>query len=146
MSNKKITVNINNFGGVNTNIGVNESTYSQKTVSVKEVCNKILFILSENEKIWEEFGPESSLALKDPANENAAEFWSNQKKETIIPNNKSIISLLNNNSELFNDEDIEVFNLFKLHCYSFEASCYNRQEKQIRFPIKFKEVIKKYGI
>lgn len=145
---EKVVINITNNGGINTIVGKSVGdviSQSAGNENFQNDCKKILWILSENKRIWQEFGPESNIAIEEPGNDNVALYWKTQKLETIIPNNNKILSIIEKNSSYFSFEDFEILSLFQLHCKSFESSCLAKQEKQIRFPSKFIEVIKKYA-
>lgn len=119
----------------------------QKIVPTKynnkeEVFNTISALLYENEIIYKQFGPDCQTAIKNPLSESVND-WKSKKINNIIPNNKKIIELFETNIDMFSQEEIRKFKLFKVHAEVFEE----RQEGRIGvesaplFPLEFKEMI-----
>jgi len=101
-------------------------------------------LLLENRAIWKQYGPESEEA-KSNLISSAAEIWKLKKLETIVPNNRKIISSIDHNKDLIELEDYEVFMSFVTHAEGFESSCYERKEGVPRFPTNFEEVVMAYA-
>jgi len=80
--------------------------------------NEIHKILLENEQIFQTYGPHSEhsdLLLTD-----AYKAWIRYVHTKIIPNNRKIVQLLSKNSHLLTEEEMEIFEKFKLHQEGFE--------------------------
>lgn len=121
-------------------ISLNSPKYEKK-------CNfgiAIAKLLMENRAIWKQYGPESEEAKSNPLS-NAAEIWKLKKLETIIPNNRKIISAINQNKDLIEFDDYEAFMSFVSHAEGFESSCYERKEGVPRFPTNFEDVVTAYA-
>ena len=112
--------------------------YNSRTEILKEV-KKLLY---ENEIIHKQFGPECCTAIKNPLSESVND-WQTKKNDIIIPNNKKIIKLFEDNISLFSDKEIYAYEKFKVHAEAFEQ----RQEGKIGaentpvFPLEFKKMI-----
>lgn len=106
----------------------------------KKLCGTIKRLLIENHQVWLRYGPDSEVAKKDPIS-NIVDIWSLRKLDTIVPNNRKIVNLLNNNKALFSFEEYETCCMFIEHAEGFEANCYWRRDSVPRFPKKFQEII-----
>lgn len=94
--------------------------------------------LIENRAIWRDLGPESHVASTDPGS-NAHLLWETKKLTSIVPNNSAIISAVQENEDLLDDEDIDAFIKFKLHADGFEQNQYDRLDSYPLFPNEFEE-------
>lgn len=128
----------------------NELEYSssfkkkEKMLSINSICLEINKILVHNFLIWKTFGPESEEAQKNPLS-NAVDRWESEKLKTIVPNNKKIIALIENNIDKFQVDEYEACFEFIEHAKGFEENCsLFKKEGVKRFPKKFSEVIDKY--
>lgn len=108
--------------------------------SFSEFCVDVSKILIENKCIWLTFGPESSIAIQNPCS-NMAEYWVLRKLDSIVPNNKRIVSLILHNKKLFSLDFYSLAMDFVEHAKSFEHNCYKRLDQATRFPVKFEEEI-----
>jgi len=110
----------------------------------KELFLEVQKILIKNHTIHQQLGPDSAVAQRNPTS-NAEFLWEIRKLAQIIPNNKRIILLIEDNEELLVSEEINIFALFREHAIAFERNSYERIDKEgvPRFPIVFEEMIKK---
>lgn len=99
-----------------------DSSFETKTYSSRQELRKTLEkYLSENRKIFESYGPHSKIAQEKP-NSDVASQWNKMSTERIIPNNRAMERLILTNSELLSQEEIELFEEFKLHINDFEMN------------------------
>ena len=112
---------------------------NQKSLSsleeLKEIVNNILL---ENKTCFTELGPRSDTAQHYPGS-NLYKAWELRKLETIIPNNKKLINLIEKNISMLDIEGKTLFYLFKEHAIAFEKHQYDPLERYPLFPIKFQE-------
>lgn len=106
--------------------------------SFDDLKQAISTLLMENRMIWEELGPRSTTAQKNPAS-NLQQFWALQKLSTIVPNNRRIINIIQNNIDLLTTEK-GLFLRFKMHAEAFERHQYNRLDEYPLFPEEFSKV------
>ena len=116
----------------------------KQILSINIVCHEIKKLLTHNFLIWKNFGPESEEAQKNPLS-NAFNRWELEKIKTIVPNNKKIISLIEENMDKFEIDEYEACFEFIEHAKGFEENCSSfKQEGVKRFPQNFSKVIDKY--
>lgn len=108
--------------------------------SLRPLCRVISKILIENYEIWKEYGPESKVAADNPLS-NMAKYWELRKLDTIVPNNRRIIGMLEASREILPKKLFELACKFKEHALMFEQNCYAPIDNATRFPIEFEEVI-----
>ena len=109
-----------------------------------KVCTEIKRLLIENHTIFKNYGPKSEIAKKNPWS-TAYYIWKDRKKERIIPNNEAIVSIIEDNKELFTIPEYEVCCEFIEHANGFKKNCEQPIEYVKQFPKKFNEVINKYA-
>lgn len=116
--------------------------YNANNNDKKDVKCRIKALLAENKIFWDKYGPSSKLAVKNPMSDSVI-LWEKCKEETIIPNNKKIIEIFQNNQSLFDDNEIRIFELFRVHAFSFENNQITRQDNEAvtRFPVEFEKMI-----
>jgi hypothetical protein len=108
--------------------------------SKRELCQRILRLLIENHAIWKIYGPESNTALSDPQS-NVARLWTLRKLAHILPRNKLIANLVQQNAALFTSAEYALCAEFVEHAAGFESSAYDRKDRVPRFPKQFEEMI-----
>jgi hypothetical protein len=89
--------------------------YQQRS-DLKRALTKLL---SENKATFDQYGPQSEYAGKTGQSE-ASTMWTLKSVETIIPNNRKIIELVEKNYALLNQEETEIIAKFKIHKEGFE--------------------------
>jgi len=121
---------------------VSQAFITPSFIEKKDLCNFVAKILSENKYIWSTFGPESTLAKKNPVS-SAAQIWELRKLDTLVPNNKRLVTILRRYSKLFSHAENEICIKFITHAEAFELSAYNRQDSNAvpRFPKEFEQMI-----
>ncbi|SMN17239.1 hypothetical protein CRYPD_99 [uncultured Candidatus Thioglobus sp.] len=120
------------------------SFLSEKYETKQELAKVVKRILIQNYRIWKSCGPESDEAKRNPMS-NFVEVWNFRKLDTIVPNNRRIINIINGNNDLFEMEDLDVSYHFIEHAEGFERNCYSRTEGVSLFPAGFEEVINNYA-
>lgn len=105
-----------------------------------DLARHVKRLLIQNKKIWMQFGPESLTAKNNPVS-SAYEIWVLRKLDTIVPNNREIINIVEANANLFSLAEYEACCQFIEHARGFERNCYIRTEDVPKFPSSFEEVI-----
>lgn len=95
--------------------------------------------LIENRVAWATYGPESETAKANPQS-SAAFFWPFRKLSLVVPNNRTIISAVQANSELFKTDEYTIACRFIEHAEGFERNCMQPTEDVPRFPKEFGEM------
>jgi len=97
-------------------------------------------LLNENKAIFDLYGPFSEFAQKPCS--DAHIIWNQKSIETIIPNNRRIVKLLESNYHLLNEEEKKVFEVFKIHRDGFEFNKLSgdKNSSVILFPQELKRV------
>lgn len=94
--------------------------------------------LAKNYAVWKNFGPASAAALRDPSS-NAHFIWELRRADTIVPNNLSIINVINANEHLLTDEQIAAFAEFCAHANAYEAHVHSPIDSYPTFPKDFEK-------
>ena len=122
---------------------VRQSFLSPRFTDRTELATAIKTLLIENKVIWQQYGPESEEAQRNPLS-NLHKVWTLRKLSTIVPNNRKIILIIQHNKDLFRINDLEPCIQFIEHAEGFERNCFMRTEGIHRFPQAFQEVIDRY--
>jgi hypothetical protein len=101
-------------------------------------------LLIENKAAWKQYGPESLEATRNRIS-NLVEVWKLRKLDTVVPNNRRIIHIIEQNKELIDVADYGFFVAFLEHAEGFERNCYVRTEGVPRFPVGFEEMVDRYA-
>jgi hypothetical protein len=118
-----------------------EKTFAGRVHKDKRtLCEAIKRLLIENHRVWSTYGPESEVAITNPCS-SIVTIWILRKLDTIVPNNRRIVSLIERNQTLFSLGEYEICRDFIEHAEGFEISCYQPQDSTPRFPMAFQEVI-----
>lgn len=118
------------------------SVYESK--GKKDIIREVKVLLKENKQCLYQYGPNSLVAINNPLSE-AEKIWRSIKGNKIIPNNKKIVELFEENITKFTDDEIECFEKFKIHEMAFEMNQKERMDTDAVpcFPIEFEEMIYK---
>lgn len=95
-------------------------------------------LLAENHQIFSSVGPKSNIADEDPGSD-AVSIWEARKLDTILPNNKKIINVVEANAELLDSIDWRAFAAFKDHALAYEQQQFGRTDFYPTFPQSFAE-------
>ena len=116
------------------------------SVSLAAICKIIAGLLEENWLIFQNFGPESPLA-ETFYEDGADRVWRLRRKDTILPNNKEIATILKRHKQLYDADDSfkSLAEAFIAHEMSYEAfvATPNKSHDNFRFPKGFAERIRK---
>lgn len=123
---------------------VRNSFISPKCPDRYSLGRQIKRLLLENHAAWRQYGPECTEAQRNPIS-SLAEIWQLRKLDTVVPNNRRIIQLIEQNKELIDINDYSYCVAFKEHAEGFEHSCYVRTEGVPRFPIEFQRLVDQYA-
>lgn len=110
---------------------------------LSELKQKINEHLMDNYQVWYNYGPISEKAKKSPNSKEIYEMWVQARAEVIVPNNREVIKLIENNRNLFNKSDQCLISEFIVHAKSYEKWVNNEisYEPVIPFPQSFKYMI-----
>lgn len=108
--------------------------------TIGELAREILSILGENRAYFDEYGPRSQLAQDDPGSSTHA-VWVARKLDTILPNNRRIVGMLEANASLIPEPLAGPERKFRLHVKGFEDNQYDRVEHYPLFPGDFQTVL-----
>lgn len=84
----------------------------------QELRSQVRALLERNKGIFEEYGPHSRTVTNPLA--EAAKQWRRLVLIEILPNNKRIVALLENNAHLLNAEEQAIFRAFVVHAEAIE--------------------------
>ncbi len=123
---------------------VRSSFLSPRQPNKKSLGEAIARILMTNKATWAQYGPESEEAQKNPLS-NSAQVWELRKLDTLVPNNRKIIGLIQQNQDIFDLVDYPTCVAFMEHAEGFERNCYTLTEGTPRFPTAFEQLVNKYA-
>lgn len=123
---------------------VRSSFQSSRQPDRKTLGVTIARLLLTNKATWTQYGPESEEAQRNPLS-NSARLWELRKLDTVVPNNRKIINLLQQNQDLVDLADCSVCAAFVEHAAGFERNCYTRTEGVPRFPSAFEQLVNRYA-
>ncbi|WP_397596622.1 HNH endonuclease signature motif containing protein [Silanimonas sp.] len=112
--------------------------------SLRDVAISVKKLLIENRSAWSQYGPESAEALRNPIS-NLVDMWALRKLDTIVPNNRRIVSTIRHHKEMLDVGDYQQCALFFEHAEGFERNCYSRIEGTPRFPPEFEAMINRHA-
>jgi len=110
-----------------------------------ELAREISILLEENRQSWAQYGPMSELARQQPHNEAAHAVWMAERLSVIVPNNRKIAAILEDNRRAFSPDEQRAIAVFLIHARSYEqwvedAIPYSAVK---RFPAEFDEMIRR---
>lgn len=134
---------VNNQKTKITSKSVNSFELNHKNTK-NDIFSCIKKTLSENKQLLTLYGPNSLIALNNPLS-TSSETWTSIKTNTIIPNNKYIISILEDSTDILSQNECDIFYKFKIHANAFERNQTERQDPEAVpcFPIEFEQMIYK---
>lgn len=91
-----------------------------KLESIESLKDLISQYLAENHLAWEQYGPTSDNARKNPNNDQVYALWTSERLSTIVPNNREIIKILEDNRGLFTRANQMLVSKFIQHVNSYE--------------------------
>lgn len=99
-------------------------------------------LLASNRAVFQAVGPHSSTAIKDPVS-NLFSIWELRRLDRIIPNNRMIINLLDQNRNLVPLRAIETVEKFRVHVEAYEQHVIHRLDTYPLFPKEFEDLFDK---
>ena len=123
---------------------VRKSFLSPRYTDRTQLTLAIKRLLIKNKSTWQQYGPESEEAVRNPLS-NLYEIWELRKLDTIVPNNRRIVRMIEQNQDLFDIHDYYACAQFVEHAEGFERNCYVRTEGVPRFSSEFERVIDRYA-
>jgi len=114
-----------------------------KPDTVEQLKDKVSVYLSENRQAWEQYGPLSESAQKNPNNDQIHALWVSSRLSTIVPNNREMVKILKENRGLFSRLEQRIVSKFLIHVESYEQWVNDEipYEAVLRFPVDFDELI-----
>lgn len=115
----------------------------QQYSDLEQLKDQISIYMAENYQSWEQYGPTSDNAHKYPNNDKIHALWISERLSTIVPNNREIVKLLNENRNLFSRREQQVVSKFLAHEKSYEKWVNDEIPYQavLRFPSDFSSLI-----
>ncbi|EGQ7914877.1 TPA: HNH endonuclease [Vibrio parahaemolyticus] len=111
--------------------------------NIDQLKDKIAPYMAENYQAWEQYGPMSENAKKNPNSDQVYALWTSERLSTIVPNNREIAALVHENRELFSRRDQRVVSKFIQHVESYEQWVHDKIPYNAvqRFPSEFEDLI-----
>lgn len=111
--------------------------------SIEKLKDQVSVYLAENHQSWEQYGPLSDNAQKNPNSEQIYAVWTSERLSIIAPNNREIVKILQGNRELFSRGEQRLVSKFIQHAESYERWIkdeipYNAIQ---RYPLDFEALI-----
>ncbi len=118
----------------------NEMGSHQDPVTKAELAKAVRILLAKNRSIFQAFGP-TSHAAHDPSS-NAHAIWELRRKDSIVPNNRSIVNLIKANENLLGEDQLEAYADFCAHAEAYEAHVYSPVDTYPTFPENFEDAFR----
>ncbi len=114
-----------------------------KIEDLDQLKDQLSIILAENYQAWKLYGPLSEKARKHPNNNEVYALWTSARLSTVVPNNRTMTKLLNDNRKLFPRSEQKTISEFLSHGDSYEKWVNDEISYQgvTRFPKEFEELI-----
>lgn len=108
-----------------------------KRFSTFEKLKETIFgLLAESRAIFISFGPKSAAAIESPES-NAFLIWELRRLTTILPNNRSILRLIDSHTMLIPQHGRQVIEEFRAHALAYEHHVLGRLDSYPLFPTAF---------
>lgn len=122
----------------------NKTSPSKIYKTLSKAAPDIRPLMDDNRRIFTAFGPNTSAGSTDELRHDY-EVWEQLKLDQIVPNNDSILSILNRVKKLDKREEL-VVSAMKSHVQAFKKHCEdpNFDYSQNQFPIAFSDLILSY--
>jgi hypothetical protein len=108
----------------------------------KAVAAYLYPLMKENHEVFINFGPHSEIAHRNPGSD-AHGVWLSERLATIIPNNRRMLDVIEDNSGLFDPKEQAIFARFGLHVRNYDQWVHDEinYEGVVRFPVEFEALI-----
>lgn len=115
----------------------------KKFENIDQLKDKIAIYMAENQQAWELYGPISFNAKENPNSDQIYALWTSARLSTIVPNNREILKILQENRELFNRREQQVVSKYIQHVKSYEKWINDQipYNGVLRFPTEFETLI-----
>lgn len=115
----------------------------EKYETVDQLKDIIAIYMAENHQAWEQYGPMSDNARKNPNSDQVYDMWTSERLSTIVPNNREIVKSLQENRELFARVEQRLVSKFIQHVESYEKWVNDQipYNAVLRFPIDFEKLV-----
>lgn len=122
----------------------NKTNSSKRYKSLSKAARDIRPLMDDNRRIFTTFGPNTSAGSTDELRHDY-DVWEKLKLDQIVPNNNSILSILNRVKKLDKREELAV-SAMKSHIQAFKKHCEDPSfdYSQNQFPIDFSDLILSY--
>lgn len=120
---------------------VSSAGIATKCENLDSLKHGVRVLLFQNGAIFESVGPKSKIAEIDPISD-AVNIWELRKVDTIVPNNRAIMELVDANLEFLRERADQIaYAKFKEHALAFEDQQMSgaRREYYPAFPNEFQE-------
>lgn len=114
----------------------------QQFANKYEVAAAALPFILQNQEVFLMHGPASEIARRNP-HSDAHVLWLDERLSTIVPNNRALLSLVDQNKGLFSPQEQKVLSKFQAHVRSYERWVEDEvsYEGVVRFPTDFQKLI-----
>lgn len=111
--------------------------------NIEQLKDKIAPYMAENHQVWEQYGPMSENARKNPNSDQVHALWTSERLSTIVPNNRVIKAIILKYRALFSRKDQRVISKFIQHVESYEQWVHDKIPYNAvqRFPSEFESLI-----
>jgi len=108
----------------------------------EQVARLIHPLLVQNHTVFENYGPHSEVARKNPESQAHA-VWLSERLATILPNNRRMAELTAAHAGLFTPDEQKVLAAFEVHARGYERWVEDElaYEAVVRFPKEFDALI-----
>lgn len=106
------------------------------------IGDEVRMLLKENRHLFDTYGP-TEKNMADILSEKSP-IWESIIQSTIIPNNRKVVDLLNENTGLLTDAERDVYVQFKIHTDAFELNHTSGRKyttDAARFPIEIYDIL-----
>jgi hypothetical protein len=110
----------------------------QQHETIGTLAKAVRSLLAKNHAAWKSLGPTSDAASNDPSS-NVHAIWELRRADTVVPNNRAIMNLINANESLLNEKQIAAFAEFCIHADAYEVHVQNPIDAYPIFPKSFEE-------
>jgi hypothetical protein len=114
-----------------------------KIDNIEQLKDKIAPYMAENYQAWEQYGPLSENALKNPNSDQVYALWTSERLSTIVPNNREIVALVQEYRQFFSRREQRAVSKFIQHVESYEQWVHDNIPYNAvqRFPSDFEVLI-----
>jgi hypothetical protein len=108
-----------------------------------QLKDQLSILLAENHQAWEQYGPLSDNAQRNPNNDAIYALWTSSRLSIIVPNNREAMKLLTENRAFFPRAEQRVVSKFLIHVDSYEKWVKDEIPYQavVGFPKEFEDLV-----